>query len=399
MKLKGIMKDSVRSLILMVLMVAAMSITAAAAEPTNVTQITDTETSVKVQWTGVAGAKYYGVQIATDPGFANIVKQDYTSVSFQSMYLTGLASGSTYYVRVGWGVKSNSCYANFSAPVEVVTAPTAITAVKFVGADDATATLAWDPVPGANLYMVEYNDQTFQAAANSIALPYAPGVSYAKVSPAKTTSTGAYIAKAGTTSVYDITALTGKISKDNFGFVNAWTSINVFQIGANYYGHGLEVNVYDAKTGKKKFSGSTENTTYGSVEFRKFKYNTMYKYRVRAYAITTDGQKFYGGWSSYRYFVNPKKSNYTTSGRKIKLSWSKLKGVSKIKIQVSTKENSGYKTCATLSGSKTSYTISKYGKNKLKKGKTYYFKITYYAKSGKKTYSGDIISTGSTKIR
>lgn len=400
MKSKRIMKRSMLSLVLMMVMLVAMSITAAAAEPTNVTQVSDGETSVKVQWTGVAGAKYYGVQVATDAGFTSVVYQDYTTASYAYDYITGLAAGSSYFVRVGWGADRNSCYANFSAPIEVVTTPARVATVKFVGADDSTATIAWDAVAGANVYFVEYNSQTYAVAANSCQLPYAPGVSSAKVSSARMNGAGSYVANTVGTYVYDISALTTKISKSNMGFVNAWTNINVFQIGANYYGHGLEVKVYDAKTGKKKFSGSAQNTSYGSVEFRnKFKYSTMYKYRVRAYVTTTDGQKIYGSWSSYRYFVNPKKCQYTTSGKKIKLSWSKLTGVSKIKIQVSNKKDSGYKTCATLSGTKTSYTISKYGKSALKKGKTYYFKITYYTKSGKKSYSGDIISTGSAKIR
>ena len=395
---KGLFKSSVISLVLMMVMLFAMSITVAAAAPTNVRQTGDSDTSARVEWTGVAGARYYGVQAATDPGFTNIVYQDYTSAQYD--YVSKLATGSSYYVRVGYGADYKSCYANWSAPVEVVTTPAKVGTVKFVGAADTSVTIAWDAAPGANLYYVEYNNQTYGVADTAAMLPYEAGVDSAKVTSARVSSAG-YVASTYASYVYDLTALTSKIAKSDLGFRNAWTSINTYQFTANYYGHGLEVKVYDAKSGKKKFSKSAKNYSYGtSVEFsKKFKYNTAYKYRARAYITTTDGQKIYGKWSAYRYFVTPKKCTYTVSGKKIKLTWSKLSNISKIKIQVSTKENSGYKTCATLSGTKTSYTISKYGKSALKKGKKYYFKITYYTKSGKKQYANDIISTGSATIR
>lgn len=106
----------------------------------------------------------------------------------------------------------------------------------------------------------------------------------------------------------------------------------------------------------------------------------MYQYRVRAYVTNTDHQKVYGNWSDYRYIINAAGAKATTSGKKIKLKWSKLKGVSNIKIQIATKKNGKYKTCKTLSGKKTSYTITKYGKQSLKRGKRYYVKLIYMSK-------------------
>lgn len=396
---RGLIKSSVISMILMMVMLFAMSITVAAEAPTDVRQTGDSDTSVRVEWTGVAGAKYYGVEVATDPGFTNVVYKDYCYSSSQYAYVSSLAAGSSYYVRIGYGADRNSCYANWSVPIEVVTTPARVGTVKFVGAADASVTIAWDAAPGANLYYVEYNNQTYGVADTVATLPYEAGVNSAKVASARVSSAG-YVADTLSSWVYDLSALTTKIAKNDLGFRNAWTAINIYQFTANYYGHGLEVKVYDAKSGKKKFSKSATYSSYGtSVEFsKKFKYNTAYKYRARAYVTTTDGQKIYGSWSAYRYFITPKKCTYTVSGKKIKLTWSKLSNISKIKVEVSTKEDSGYKTCATLSGKKTSYTITKYGKKALKKGKTYYFRVTYYTKSGKKQYKNDIISTGSAKI-
>lgn len=392
---KACMKSTVISFMLLIVMVFAMSVTVAAATPTNVRQTSDSDKSVRVEWTGVAGVRYYGIQAATDAGFANVFLEKF-EISSSYTYVGSLAAGSSYYVRIGCGADRDHCYENWSSPIEVVTTPAKVSTVKFTGATDKKATIAWDAVSGANRYVVEYNGKKDTTDQNSYALPYASGVSSAKVRSERVSSTG-YVADTSFTYVYDISALTKKIAKKNLGFVAVYPNINVFQIGANYKGHGMDVKVYNAKTGKAAFSGTAKNTSYGSVEFRnKFKYNVMYKYRARAYITTTDGRKITGDWSTYRYVVNPKKCQYSTSGRKIKLRWSKLTGVTKIKVQISTKEKSGYKTAATLKGTKTGYTLSKYNKKALKKGKKYYVRILYYSGSN---LSDNISQSGAIRVR
>lgn len=396
---RKVVKSSVLTLALMMVMVFAMSLTVYAnATVTNLTQTSDSDNSVKVEWIAVTENVYYGVQIARDAGFTDIVQSAYTTSTYELLggYSCPLVAGTSYYVRVGYGADRASCYANFCAPIEVVTAPVDATNIKFTNADEKSFTLTWDAAPGANAYYIEYNDQVFASPTNSVQIPYT-GKSYAYVYSARVNAAGTYAALSGSGYVKDISALSKKIAKDDFGFVKAYTNINVFYVGANYYGHGLDVQFYNLKKNKKAYSGTTTGD-YVRIE-DKLKYNIMYKYRVRAYINTTDGKKVPGKWSSWNYMINPKKCTYTTSGKSIKLNWSKLTGVSKIKVQVSTKENSGYKTVATLKGNKTSYTIKKFKGKSLKKGKKYYFKVVYYAKNGKKTYASDIITTGSTTIR
>lgn len=395
-----IFRHSVVSLALMLVMLFAFSVSVSAETPTGLRQTGDGETSVRVEFSGVAGAKFYGYQIATDAGFTNILDSGYTSSTFNYFSIYGLGTGASYYIRIGYGATYNGCYANFSEPIEVVTTPARVTNVKFAGADDTNVLISWDAIPGATSYRAECNSLSYAVGAvNSAWIPYDPNDTRVKIYAQRTSAAG-YVAEGSYGDVSKVSALTSKISKENFGLRNAWTSLNEFQVAANYYGHGMECAVYDVKTGKKKFSGTADNTSYGNVDFKKFKTSNMYKYRVRAYVITTDGQKITGSWSAYRYLINPKSTKYTQSGKKIKLNWSKLTGVSKIKIQVSTKEKSGYKTVATLSGTKTSYTISKYNKKALKKGKKYYVRIIYQAKSGKKNYDSDIYSqTNAVTIR
>lgn len=392
------MKTSVKCLIAFFVMAMAFCVTGITAEAaaTNLKQTGDSSTSVSIEWTGIAGVKYYGYQIATDPNFTSIFESG-CSYSSTKEYINNLAAGSTYYVRVGYGTSSKDCYNDLSAPLEVVTTPGSMTTPKFVGADDNFAVIAWDAVPGATGYSVEYNNVVYDANTNSYALPVADGRSNsAYIRPYRVSSVG-YKAVGNQNNVSNLTKLTTKISKDNFGIKNAYSNINVFYFAAIGNGTGYELE--GRTVSGKKYTFKDDSLYFGDVRISKLKYSKMYKYRVRAYIITTDGQKVYGKWSDYNYICNPKKVKYTTSGKKIKLSWSNLTGVSKVKIQISTKENSGYKTCATLSGKKTSYTISKYGKSSLKKGKKYWVRITYQYKSGKKYYTSDVYSSARVTVR
>lgn len=93
---------------------------------------------------------------------------------------------------------------------------------------------------------------------------------------------------------------------------------------------------------------------------------------------TIKGKGDYTGQISVNYRIVPKKTTLKVkkSGNKAVLSWDKIKGAEKYEIYCST--NGGkYKKISTLSGSKTSYTVSKLDFKK----NTYKFKIRSYAKS------------------
>ena len=78
------------------------------------------------------------------------------------------------------------------------------------------------------------------------------------------------------------------------------------------------------------------------------------------------------------------KSAKKQSARSVRLTWKKVKGCTGYEVYMSKKKNSGYKKIATLKkAKKVTYT-----KKKLKKKKTYYFKVrTYKTVNGKKYYS------------
>lgn len=78
------------------------------------------------------------------------------------------------------------------------------------------------------------------------------------------------------------------------------------------------------------------------------------------------------------------KSAKKQSAKSVRLTWKKVKGCTGYEVYMSKKKNSGYKKIATLKkAKKVTYT-----KKKLKKKKTYYFKVrTYKTVNGKKYYS------------
>lgn len=378
------MKNSVKCLIAFFAMATAFCATGVTAKAAVTLQQVDADDSrVKIQWVQ-NGADYYGYQVATDPAFTNIVKEDYQTKSNNNDTITGLVPGSTYYVRMGYGPKYNNCKNDMSAPLEVVTAPVEPTAVKFVGADDTTATLAYDACAGATGYDIEYNNGIVGTTTDTTyRLPVIDGAgTLVRVYPYRTSSTG-FKAIGSYKACFDFSKLTTTISKDNFGIVDALTNINVFYFAAVGYGSGVDLEAVpvNGKGNAFTITGSL-NSKYSLRSDNQVTKGTMYKYRVRAYVTTTDNQKVYGNWSDYRYFINTKDSKYVSSGKKIKLKWGKLKGVTKVKVQIATSENGSYKTCKVLSSKKRAYNITKCGKKRLKRGKKYWVKITYQTKGG-----------------
>ena len=156
---------------------------------------------------------------------------------------------------------------------------------------------------------------------------------------------------------------------------------------------GYQYQLYTAykdKDSKIKTVISTDTllaNTY--IKASALKKNNFYKVRVRAYALNSKNEKMYGDWSSWKY-VSPQpdvtkiKNNKSKKG--IQISWDKIKGANRYVVYVSTKKASGYKKFQTTT--KTGTVITKYGKNKLKSGKTYYFYVVPQKKVGNKYVSG-----------
>ena len=111
--------------------------------------------------------------------------------------------------------------------------------------------------------------------------------------------------------------------------------------------------------------------------------------------MTVGNKVYYGAWSPYTYHASSKKvtAKRRSNGKKIYLKWKKVSGACGYQVYVSTKSNGGFKKVKSLSAKKTKYTITKCGKKKLKKGKTYYVQLRYQMKVGKKKVTSKIVSS------
>lgn len=206
----------------------------------------------------------------------------------------------------------------------------------------------------------------------------------------KYTYTGPYGSGASSLGYTYANTTPATISTKNFGVGVAWTNKLDIEAKRPKNASNIQFELY-SRTGKKLKS----QIAYGRSSLWTVKQNTVYKYRVRAvYENSTNKKNYYGAWSGYRYFDFATLSGSSKSGRKgVKITLKRSTGVKSYTIAVSTKKNAGYKNVKTIKvTSKKTYTaqITKYGKASMKKGKTYYIRVTPNIKVGKTTKKSDI---------
>jgi len=112
---------------------------------------------------------------------------------------------------------------------------------------------------------------------------------------------------------------------------------------------------------------------------------------MRAYD-KVDGKKYYSSYSNIvKYYHKPptvQGIKVIDSSGKAKLTWTKQMANTGYQVYRSTSKNGTYSKISTLKGtSKRTYTDSK-----VKKGKTYYYKVRAYAKVNGKTVLGKFSS-------
>ena len=137
-----------------------------------------------------------------------------------------------------------------------------------------------------------------------------------------------------------------------------------------------------------KWSSSDKNTV--SVN-SKGKMKAKKPGKAKITAANSDGKR-----ATCTVTVKPKTNKVKKLKKKgkksIKITWTKVSGVTKYQIYMSKKKKSGYKKIKTASSKNSSYT-----KGKLKKGKRYYFKVRSYKKIGGKYYYSAFSSVKSMK--
>ena len=153
---------------------------------------------------------------------------------------------------------------------------------------------------------------------------------------------------------------------------------------------GYRVYVYNTKTGKYKTVKTTAGTT---CTVKKLKSGTAYKYAVKAYTKTSDGETIWAE-NSVKITTATKpatlKVKVTAGSKKATLSWNEVRGATGYQVYMKAPGESYKKIKVT--------TDSKYTVKSLKKGKTYKFRVRAYSKVDGKYIYGDY-KTYSVKIK
>lgn len=361
----------------------------------NIQQTDASESSVKLQWDAYLGADRYDVFFSYD----NNSWQSMNTAYNPSTTVYGLTPGSIYYVKVVATTSNGTPLAESAFSLDVVTSPAKVTGLKQTGATTTSITMGWTAVQGASGYAVyRYNSyDNYTPIGSTKTTSYTvkdltPSSSaYYFVVAMRTNSLGQ---AASSTSYERLTMKTAPAKVSYVSMTNYYSAL-----GSCYYGWNTVNNADGYEFQLLNYKGAKllgKETTSSSIYINPFKKGVFTKARCRAY-ILVDNKKVYGAWSGYNYNASCKSIKVTRSSnrKKISLKWAKIKGASGYQVYVSTKSDSGYKKVKSLKASKTSYSFTKFNKKSLKKNQTYYIRVKYLTKVGKKTVASAINGQGS----
>lgn len=403
------MKKKLQLLLMTAVFSVLLAVTAfAATEPAKVEglkQVDASNSSIQVSWNAVLGQNiHYEISMSTD-GINWIVEEDSTTLTNYSDY--NLSSGKTYYLRVRAFVDdwlNPEVYGAYSDVIQVTTAPNKVTNTKQIGATTSTVTIQWDMSEGATAYQVcRYQDNvetvigtttgtkcTIKGMNNKIQCPF-----YIYVRPIRAIEGYTAVDKTAWYSVssiapYQVKLLPAKVTNIYIAYDWSTSKEIVFKNDTVKYAEGYVYELYNYKN-KKLRSGtaSTYSTTLKNMT------KQFYKLRIRPYT-TINNKVLYGEWSEYLNFAPQPVVDAKLAGKKVKLSWKKVKGAKNYSVYMSAKQESGYKKLATTK--KASFKVAKFKKKKLKKNKTYYLYVVANRKVGKKTFKSCVLSVKWIKI-
>lgn len=374
-------------------------------------------TTVELEWNAVLGSGVdYQIDISEDG--QNWGELDKDSNGGQArVELGGLSSGTTYYVRIlafkeeynGDTEETTRIESSaYSEIFECVTTPS--DDPEYLHKTKSTTTsisVEWAAVDGANAYIVTYTPidnstgelKTVVTDTKVTIKNLHKNTQYTVgIYPARQTSTGSYIASEGG----------GGISEIGFGVTP--TKVTRVRVEAHWdtkvdmvcdvlaSANSYEAELWTAYQKRDKKLDSAEcdyspqltgiTTTY--LESEELSQYRFFKVRMRGFSANTDGSKSYGEWSDWKYLCRqPEITKIKASKSGMKLTWDTIKGADRYVVYASLKKKTGYKKVATTK--KTTYTVKKFNKKKLKKGKTYYFYVVAENKVGKKYFSGETL--------
>ncbi len=352
-----------------VLCAKPVDVKAALTAPTGLEQTDASSSAVYVAWDDTA--EYYCVEYSTD---RKTWKTSYTKTASNSVVITGLTAGTTYYVKIT--PIDGSTKGNNSAILIVDTAPNNTSKVTQTAAEEKSITVSWPASTGATGYAIYVGNSSSASSAELYKVTTATNIKmtttstnvafYTFVVPYRGdywTSSSYYYTKVVTAP----TAPTAWVYSTKAGTNQVTFTCEPTSYTDNTSGYDFEVYRVTNKNGKTKKLKTVDTKSkyqYDAVVKNNNLFKAGYKYRVRAY-VTINGKKMPGSWSNFYYGtpsakIKGKLKNQTSSTAT--LSWNKVLGAKSYTVWHKTSEYAKWKkvkknvkgTSATVKYSKSS---------------------------------------------
>ena len=401
----------------MFVMLSVTTIVAEAAAPTNLRQISGEQHGIKVEWvaenTSTEVDGWYVQWSADGKNFYRVHDRTYPDAYSPWFTKNNLSAGSTYYIKVAscYEIDGKNVCGEYSAPIQVVTAPTASTSFLQTGAAPGKVTVSWNASAGATGYYIYKGDTKTTPVANvkgttaTIGAVTGSELPTLVVKPYKVSNTG-FVAMGpykSLSSVQCVPNKPGKVASSIAGNIKwktlqgdnevtvGWARSTNDEISAD----GWQVEIYSLANKKIKTYYVDGHYTYKKTfSLSKIK-NKGFKVRVRGY-IYIDNKRNYGNWSSKVTVIPAPGINVRNTSKKTakKITWKKIANATKYEVYVCKNASgsvdiSAFRKVATLKPNKTSYTYKKF-----KKGSYNGVFVKATVKVGKKKYKSTITDYG-----
>ncbi len=168
---------------------------------------------------------------------------------------------------------------------------------------------------------------------------------------------------------------------------------NIYQISWDRYERTIEVGwdhlqvadgyeyYFETSDETKKLETGTVGKDITTKSFL-INNNQAYKFSVRAFVVKS-GEKTFTPWKSIICIEQPWIRKAVVKGKKLSITWKKVKGVDGYDVYVSRNPEKGYQKVKSVSAKTNAVTVKKVGKKKIKPKKDYY--VYVIAKKGGNT--------------
>ena len=355
-----------------------------------------TQTGFTANWNAMTGASSYSIDVATDAAFTSFVSgYNNLSVASNSLAVTGLLAGNTYYYRVrAANATGSSASSNIISQITAPPDPSASTA-SVIGQTSFTAN--WSTSTGASGYLL---DVATDAAFTSFVGSY-------NDFPVTSTSTSVTGLTGGTTYYYRVQATNAGGTSGNSSTIvvltipappvaSAATSVAQTSFVANWAASTGATNYFlDVSTSNTfaSFVSGYQNLSVGTVSNYTVNTNlsvaTTYYYRVRA--VDASGTSTNSSTISVLTLTATAVATAATSITQTSFvaNWTSVSGASSYSIDVATDNAFTSIVYNNVNvGNLTSYTA-----NSLNSNTTYYYRVTANNATGSSPYSNIISAT------